>query len=209
MKNLSLILNAILIVAVGVLYYLHFSGPKASSSFTGSVSAANVPIAYINADSVLKNYDYFKASREKLEAKGQKLDQDLRNRAQSLQNDYAAYQRNLSNMTIGQAKAVEEDLTKKQQNLRMYQESLSQELMGEEAKINQELYGKVTDFLKKYGKERGIQVVLKYDPSSDLLFAGDSLDISKDVVKGLNEAYKQEQAAPKSETKTDTTKAKK
>jgi outer membrane protein len=205
MKNLSLILNAILIVAVGVLYYLHFASPKSASGFVGNVSAASVPIAYINADTVLKNYDYFKVSREKLESKGQKLDQDLRNRAQSLQNDYAAYQRNLASMTIGQAKAVEEDLTKKQQNLRMYQESLGQELMGEEAKINQELYAKVTDFLKKYGKERGIQVVLKYDPSSDLLYAGDSLDISKDVVKGLNEAYKQEQASPK----TDTTKVKK
>jgi outer membrane protein len=189
-----------LIVAVGVLYYLHFASPKTSSGSVGSVSVSNVPIAYINADSVLKNYDYFKASRGKLEAKGQKLDQDLRNRAQSLQNDYAAYQRNLGSMTIGQAKAVEEDLTKKQQNLRMYQETLSQELMGEESKINQELYGKVTDFLKKYGKEKGIQVVLKYDPSSDLLFAGDNLDISKDVVSGLNDAYKLEQATPKADT---------
>ncbi|HEY5825066.1 MAG TPA: OmpH family outer membrane protein, partial [Cyclobacteriaceae bacterium] len=162
MKNLSLILNAVLIVAVGVLYYLHFASPKSASVSSGNVSAANLQIAYINADSVLKNYDYFKVSREKLESKGQKLDADLRNRAQSLQNDYAAYQRNLGSMTIGQAKALEEDLTKKQQNLRMYQESLSQELMGEEQKINQELYGKVTDYLKKYGKEKGIQVVLKY-----------------------------------------------
>jgi outer membrane protein len=207
MKILSLILNAILIVAVGVLYYLHFASPKSVSVSSGDVSTANLQIAYINADSVLKNYDYFKVSREKLESKGQKLDADLRNRAQSLQNDYAAYQRNLGSMTIGQAKAVEEDLTKKQQNLRMYQESLSQELMGEEQKINQELYGKVTDYLKKYGKERGIQVVLKYDPSSDLLFGGDNLDISKDVVKGLNDAYKEEQASPKA--KADTTKTKK
>src|ERR1700755_1717942 len=148
MKNLSLILNAVLIVAVGVLYYLHFAAPKASSASVEAANVSNVPIAYINADSVLKNYDYFKASREKLETKGKKLDQDLQNRAQSLQNDYAAYQRNLGSMTIGQAKAAEEDLTKKQQNPRMYQESLSQELMAEESKINQELYGKVTDFLK-------------------------------------------------------------
>jgi outer membrane protein len=205
MKNLSLILNAILIVAVGVLYFLHFANPKTTSNAIENTGPTNVPIAYINADSVLKNYDYFKVSREKLESKGQKLDQDLRNRAQSLQNDYTAYQRNLGSMTIGQAKAVEEDLTKKQQNLRMYQESLNQELLGEESKLNQELYGKVTDFLKKYGKEKGIQVVLKYDPSSDLLFAGDNLDITKDVTLGLNEAYKLEQSSPKA----DTTKTKK
>ena len=206
MKNLSLILNAVLLVAVAVLYYLHFASPKSSSVSGGDVAVGDLKIAYINADSVLKNYDYFKISREKLESKGKKLDQDLRNRAQSLQNDYAAYQRNLSSMTIGQAKAVEEDLTKKQQNLRMYQESLSQELMGEEGKMTQELYSKVTDYLKKYGKENGIQLVLKYDPSSDLLYAGDSLDISKAVIKGLNTSYTEEQSSVKA---TDTTSVKK
>ncbi len=206
MKNLSLILNAVLLVAVAVLYYLHFASPKQSSESGSDVAVGDLKIAYINADSVLKNYEYFKISREKLESKGKKLDQDLRNRAQSLQNDYASYQRNLGSMTIGQAKAVEEDLTKKQQNLRMYQESLSQELMGEEGKMTQELYSKVTDYLKKYGKENGIQLVLKYDPSSDLLYAGDSLDISRNVIKGLNEAYKNEAANP---VAADTTAAKK
>lgn len=207
MKNLSLILNGVLLVAVAVLYYLHFASPKSTTAVGGDVAVGDLKIAYINADSVLQHYDYFKVSREKLESKGKKLDQDLRNRAQSLQNDYAAYQRNLGTMTIGQAKAVEEDLTKKQQNLRMYQESLSQELMGEEAKMTQELYSKVTDYLKKYGRENGIQLVLKYDPSSDLLYAGDSLDISKSVIKGLNESYKEEQANPKAPA--DTTAAKK
>jgi outer membrane protein len=205
MKNLSLILNVVLLIAVSVLYYLHFSNSKSATVGSSSVVPGSLQIAYINADSVLKNYDYFKASREKFESKGKKLDQDLRNRAQSFQNDYTAYQQNLGNMTIGQAKAVEEDLAKKQQNLRMYQESLNQQLMGDEAKMNQELYGKVTDFLKKYGKEKGIQIVFKYDPTSDLLFGGDGLDISQDVIQGLNASYKDEIANPK----TDTTKTKK
>lgn len=201
MKNLSLILNIVLLLAVAVLYYLHFS-PAANEpeQVTTDEAPANLKIAYINADSVLKYYDYFKVNRDRLESKGKKLDQDLRNRAQSLQNDYAAYQRNLSNMTIGQAKAVEEDLAKKQQNLRMYQESLSQELMGEEAKMTQDLYSKVTDFLKKYGKENGISFVFKYDPSSDLLYGGEALDISKEVTAGLNAAYLEEQSQPKADT---------
>ena len=91
-----------------------------------------------------------------------------------LQNEIAAYQRNVSNMTLGQVKAVEEDLGKKQQNLQMYQQSLSQQLMEEEAKLKKELYDRITVFLKKYGKEKDLQVVLKYDPTSDLLFAGDA-----------------------------------
>jgi len=193
MKNISLILNGVLLVAVAILYYLHFS--SSSPAQTASTSAStDLKFAYINSDSVLEHYEYFKVNRDKLEAKRKKLDQDMRNRAQSLQNDYEAYQRNLSNLTIGQAKAVEEDLGKKQQNLELYGQSLQQEMMNEQSKVNTELYAKVTQYLKKYGQENGLQVVLKFDPSSDLLFGGDSLDITKQVVAGLNEDYKNESA---------------
>lgn len=206
MKNLSLALNIVLLVAVAVLYYLHFSGTSTNRPVEITASASDLKLAYINSDSVLKYYDYFKVTREKLEVKGKKLEQDFRNRAQSFQNDYESYQRNLSNLTIGQAKTIEEDLTKKQQNLQMYQQTLSQELANEEAKMSSELYGKVTGFLKKFGEERGLQIVLKFDANSDVLFGGDSLDITKDVIKGLNESYKMETSVP---AKKDSTASKK
>ncbi|MGC3946614.1 MAG: OmpH family outer membrane protein [Chryseolinea sp.] len=114
MKNLSLILNAVLIVAVLILFYLHFSSGKPSA--TASSEPANLgdsKIAYIRSDSVLKNYDYLKVQREALEAKTKKMDQDYRNRAIGLQNEIQAYQRNVSSMTLGQVRATEEDLGKR------------------------------------------------------------------------------------------------
>jgi len=199
MKNLSLILNAVLLVAVGVLFYLHFS-PKSAIGKTESITPSDFKIAYINSDSVLKNYEFFKVNIEKLESKGKKLDQDLQNRAQSLQNDITAYQRNYGSMTIGQAKAVEEDLGKKRQNLEMYQRSLEQELMTEQGKMNEDLYKKVTDFLKIYAEQKQLQIVLKFNPSSDLLYGGKSVDITNEVIQGLNEAYKIDQANPKADS---------
>ncbi len=207
MKNLSLILNIVLFAAVAVLYYLHFSTQKSSSKSTEISAPKDLNIAYINSDSVLKYYDYFKVNRDKLESKGKKLDQDLRNRAQSFQNDYEAYQRNVSNLTIGQAKAVEEDLAKKQQNLQLYQQSLSQEMSVEEGKMTQELYKRVTDHLKVYGEQNGLQIVLKYDPTSDVLFGGPSLDITKQVVDGLNKEYASEKES--TPVKKDSVKTKK
>jgi outer membrane protein len=192
MKNLSLIVNAILLVAVGVLYYLHFSAGKSIGTVESAVTPGDMKIAYINADTVLKYYEYLKSTKVKLEEKTKKMDADYRNRAMGLQNEIAAYQRNVSNMTLGQVKAVEEDLGKKQQNLQMYQQSLGQQLMEEEAKIQKELYDRITVFLKKYGIEKGLQIVLKFDQTSDLLFANNPLDISQDVITGLNAEYKLE-----------------
>jgi outer membrane protein len=197
MKNLSLILNIVLLVAVGVLYYLHFASPKSASS-TGSTAndavLSDVKIAYINSDTVLKYYDYLKVNKEQLEAKAMKVQQDYQTRAQGLQNEFNAYQRTVNSMTIGQVKATEENLAKKQQNLQMYQQTLQQQLMQEEANLTKQLYDRITNFLKEYSAQKGLQVVLKYDPTSDMLYGGNALDISQDVINGLNEAYKNEKA---------------
>jgi outer membrane protein len=202
MKNLSLILNIVLLVAVSVLFYLHFSGPKAASeSLTSdSTSVRNLKIAYIHSDTVLKHYEYLSVVRGDLEKKTKKMQDDFQGRLAGLEREFESYKRNVNNMTLGQVKAVEEDLGKKEQNLRMYQQTLSQQMMDEEAKLNKQLYDRITVFLKKYGQEKGLQVVFKYDQQSDILYGGQGLDISKDVIKGLNESYQLEKTGVKGDS---------
>ena len=190
MKNASLALNVVLLIAVGVLYFLHFSNNNSGESPSQSTSSIPTQMAFINSDSVLKYYEFTKVNRDRLEDKGKKLEQDLKNRAVSLQNEIENYQRTRNSLTIGQAQAIEEDLARKQQNFRMYQESASQEIMVDNDKMNRDVYEKVTQFLKKYGQDNGLHIVMKFDPTSDLLYAGDSLDITSDVIKGLNAEYK-------------------
>lgn len=203
MKQVSIIINVVLAVALAVLYYLHFSSSNSMPTpETGNTGVqGDLRIAYINADSVLTHYEYYKVNRDKLEAKSKKLDADLNSRAQGLQREITSYQNTAGNLTRGQAMAVEEDLTKKQQNLRVYQERLAQELAIEENKFNKELYDRITAYLKEYGTQKGIHAVLKFDLTSDLLYAGDAIDITKDVIVGLNEGYKKDKTQASDSTK--------
>ncbi len=206
MKNLSIVLNVVLTVAVVILYYLHFSSttPSGPAEADQASLPVNYSLAYIHPDSVLANYAYFQEAQEKLKEKTQKLETEYQNRAQGLQNEVNDYQRTLSSLTIGQAKAIEESLVKKQQNLRLYQESLTQELLKEESLINKELYDKITSFLKVYSSEKGLQLVVKYDQGSDVLFASDTMDITQSVIEGLNASFQAEQEQP-TENETDST----
>jgi outer membrane protein len=189
MKNLSLILNIVLLVAVAVLFYLHFSPKKSSTQGGSAIAAGDLKIAYVNSDSVVKYYEFCKINQKALEAKSLKMQQEFDDRRQALQNDYNAYQRNVNSMTLGQVKATEEDLGKKQQNLQMYQQTLSQQLSIEENKFQKDLYDKITAFCAKYGTENGFQVIMKKDVTSDILFGSDALDISQGVIKGLNDEF--------------------
>lgn len=194
MKNLSLVLNVILLIAVGVLYVLHFTGGEKNEAITEAQASVGTSsslrqLAYVNSDSLLQNYDYFKDKAEELEAKRAKLEAEYTNRAQGLQNEINDFQRNMQNMTMAQARAVEENLTQKQQNLIRYQQTLQQELMNDENLVNNELYDNVANYLEEYGRRNNLQLVLTYTKGSGVLYANDSLDITQEVIVGLNEEY--------------------
>jgi outer membrane protein len=204
MKNASLILNAVLLVAVVVLFILHFTQKPSGSVSSENFTPSNVKVAYVNQDTLFKYYDFVKVNRDRLEKQAKTLSDQLANRQASLQREVQAYQSGVGNLTIGQARALEEDLQKKGQNLQMFEQSLQQQLMDDQAQVAEQIHSKLSDYLKGYGKERGIAVVVRYDRQSDVLYAGDSLDITKDVIKGLNDAWKVEST----KTPSDTTKAK-
>lgn len=207
MKNLSLILNAVLLVAVAVLFYLHFSsnGPKKVAISETAVSG-DLTVAFVNADSLIEKYAFIDDRKAILEAKGKKLEADFRKRAESLQNEIGAYQRNQSSMTIGQAKALEEDLGKKQQNLQLFEQRINQDLMADQQKLMKDLYDRLQAFLKVYCDENNVQMVVKYDLSSDVMYGKPTLDITEAVVAGLNSEYTAEKDGSK--LKADTTKTK-
>jgi len=191
---LSLILNVVLFVAVAVLYFLHFSIQSNSEESSESTMVDSLPvnIAYINSDTLLKNYEFSKVASDQLENRKDELQAEYENRARGLQTEIANFQRNAQNMTIAQARAVEEDLTKKQQNLMRYQETLSQTLLQEESKISNELYNKVANYLRDYGLANNYQIVLTYQKGSGVLYANDSLNITRKIISGLNQAYQLE-----------------
>lgn len=191
MKNLSLILNGILIVAVAFLYYNNFAGSDEADETVNKseLSLENLSIAYVNSDTLLTNYNYYEEVSKRLDEKRLKLQQEYTRRAEGLQRQIEDYQRTMTNLTIAQARAVEEDLGRKRQNLLQYQETISQDLMREEASITQELYEKVSSYLKTYGDENDLQVVLTYSAGSGLLYANDALNITDQVLSGLNSIY--------------------
>ena len=190
MKNLSLILNIVLFIAVIVLYILHFTGNKKTIPGEKEVTEVTTDfgpssIAFINEDSLLGQYDFFKIELARLEGKRAQSGQDYQNRAAGLQSEIENFQRTAANMTINQARAVEEDLMRKQQNLLKYEETLTKDLMQEETRLNLELYDRVAGFLKNYAVENDYRIVLNFRRGNALMYAEEYMDITKDVVQEL------------------------
>lgn len=191
MKNLSLILNIVLILAVGYLYINEFTegDDYAKTEGTSGPRASTGKLAYVNSDSLLAHYDYYTVVATALQEKRSQMEGDYNQRARALQTQMEDYQRTYLNMTVPQARAIEEDLMNKRQELGIFQESVTQQLLQEEAEITANLYNNVSEYLQQYGDENNLEIVFTYAPGSGLLYANNALDITDIVIEALNENY--------------------
>jgi outer membrane protein len=165
------------------------SGLEATKSKDTAGSTGS--IVYVNSDSLLNNYEYFKEIKAKFEDKSKKAEADLKDKGAAFQREVAAYQQASNGLSADQRAQTEQRLARKQQELQVYQQNAGGALQNEEAGENEKLYDKVAEYLKKHAKDKGYKMVLTYSKgNSAILFADESLDVTKEVIKGLNEAYK-------------------
>lgn len=196
MKNLSYVLNAILFVLVGVLFYLHFAGSAAlgaKGAAPGTDSAANAPlrIAYVNIDSLESQYSYFQEKKAELEKKQESIQNDLSSRARSLQNELAELQKKAPTLTQAQGEAAQQGLMKKQQALQQREQQLRQEYLQQQQDFNVELHRRLDSFLNAYNADKGYSYIFSYSEGiSEILYKDSAFDITADVIRGLNAAEK-------------------
>ena len=199
MKNLSLILNAILILAVGTLFYLHFSSGKSSEQ--GSPNKQQIAIegngsviVYVNIDTLLSNYAYFQDLQDEFSTKQAELEAELTNRGRQYEAGALDYQNKVQKglVTRREAAELEQQLMQEQQNLIQLQEQLSRELQEEEAVGNRLLINAIMEYLKEYNKDFNYQFVFSNSFGDNVLFANEELDITYSVLEGLNEQYESE-----------------
>ncbi|WP_207503734.1 OmpH/Skp family outer membrane protein [Telluribacter humicola] len=188
-NNTSLIWNIVLTVALAVLYFLHFSGSKSGSAASGSPEVGGRRIVYVQVDSLLTNYDFFKETKKELENKRFQLENDLTTRGRSLENEIAFFQQRAQTMTLDQARATEQQLMKKQQDLVQYRDRSAQQLAQQEADKNEMLYKQIQEYIKKYNDDNNYEYVLGYSQGGGILYADTTLNVTQKMIEGLNKEY--------------------
>ena len=206
-KNLSIVLNVVLLIAVAVLYYLHFSSCnqpcKAISNNDSTVVEKPIVIqpkeiksskvVYINSDVLNEKYDFVKDLTAAAHGKQSRMESAYQKKAEKLQQDYAEIQQKASQglLSENQQKAAQEDLIKRKDELDKMEGQL-QALIDEIQKSNEEVRKTIIDYVKEYNKTGQYNYILTYTegPGGVVILANDSLDITNDIVEGLNAQYK-------------------
>lgn len=161
-------------------------------------------IVYVNSDSLLANYEYFKDVRDRLQTKAEAKEKDLRSQAEAFQKEVQRFEQNAASMSQQQAQATQQRLMQKQQQLQALQQSSGNELMTEESEEMKKIYDRVEDYLKQLSEDKGYKMVLTYQRGNSAILYGDStLDITTQVVEGLNDKYQTEKEETATEEKAE------
>ncbi|MBK7184023.1 MAG: OmpH family outer membrane protein [Bacteroidetes bacterium] len=207
-KNFSVILNVVLAIAVAVLYYLHFSSPSAATAEvdgTDSTTAAKPiildpkdikasKIVYVNLDILNEKYEYLQDVSASAKAEQRSLESQYQTKAQKLQDDYVAYQTKAQQglLSENQAKGEEEALMKRKEELDQL-ELKNQALMEKIQAKTDEMNENMKAYIKDYNKNTNYDYVFGYSnsPLSQILMVDDSLDITQEILDGLNAQYRE------------------
>lgn len=146
-------------------------------------------IVYVNADSIIQNYNYYKTLRKSMESKMLRSEKELESEAKKFEADYLDAQKRAATMSQEQLAMTEQLFMQKQQNIMMLRESLAQELADEEEKLDLLLRRKIQAYFKRLSKEKGYDYVLSYHQGSNVVYGNPSHDITAMVLSDLNREY--------------------
>ncbi len=195
MKNLSIILNAILFAAVIALFIIVLSDGSAKDETEQKQKNENVqdyPIAYINTDSLLINYEYARFLNEELLTEEESSRADFNQRLRVFQDDMRSFQRKVQNngfLSLERAQNEEKRLRQKEQELQELNNQMSNNLMRQQNQMNEELRDTITGFLDEYTQKHPFKLVLSNTMGDNVLYANEALNITDDIVEKLNNRY--------------------
>lgn len=200
MKNLPIILSSLSLVGVIALFVMKMSNDKSrkptivkTKDITGKeVTVAGSKVAFVDIDTLESNYDYFKKKKNEFESRQKSIDAELEKLANSLQNDYVSLQKKAEKGELSQAEgeAAQQRLMQRQQELELKRQNLGTKYLKDQEAFNKEIHDNLHDYIEKYNEEHGYDYILSYSKDGSILFANKELDVTMDIIKGMNSELK-------------------
>lgn len=206
MKKFTLIFNIVLALSVVALFVLHFTqkSGKTSAANNGKTEttadlSAQFTAAWVNVDTILNNYDMYFDMRKELEANSRKLEAELNSKSRTFEKEAMDFQDKVQKglVTRSEAQQLQTTLANKEQELYRLRDEMRMQLAEEEQVKLRIIQNSITEYLKEYNTNKGFHIILSSTFGGTMLYGHPALDITNEVLLGLNEKYKANRPANK------------
>jgi outer membrane protein len=197
MKNINYVISGTLAVAVIILFIMQFAGEKKikteRTAFTSEGDSIGLlPVAYVDMDSLLLNYNYYNDLLEVIMKKQENSRANINQQANKLQTEIQDFERKWNNnafLTTERAQQEQQRLVRKQQELQELDNRLARELMEEQQKLTEQLRDSLLTQLKVYNKDKKYQLIFSSRSTDVILLADETYNITDEILSYLNKNY--------------------
>jgi len=194
MKQISLVVSFLALVVAGIALYRQSSSlpgtPATETSGTNEkAEAPHFRIAYFEMDSIENNYSYVKDSYDQVKIKEQSINNELSAIERSYQKKLAEWQKKGAEMSQAESEQVQREDGQMQQTFQNRRMNLEQELNDLRNKKLRDIQSKIEDYLNEYNKDKGFSFIFSYEPALFIYYKDSALNITRDLLAGLNEDY--------------------
>jgi outer membrane protein len=198
LNKILLICNAVLFLGLIGIYILHFTSNNVSGSKVNAAAKAPVvkegglKVAYVNTDTLLAKYQYAKDLEAELLAFKNQQEAYGKQQVEKFQKDYQDYLKNGANMTLTQQQAKEEELKKRADKIGSLEQELTAKIMERQMAENTKLLNAIFAYVRDYNEQnQKFDIILrKTFENSPTLYMNEGMDITEEILNGLNEEYK-------------------
>lgn len=160
----------------------------ATVATTASAPVCNIRIAYVDYDSLLLKFNLAQEMQKELIRKEMSINNIIEKERKTLQEEAAAFETKVQNnvfATQERAQAEYEKIMKKDQELLQRSQAMIAEFEKESITKSSEVTQSIMDYIKEYNSDAKFDFILT-KMGGNMLYANEALDITDEVVKGLN-----------------------
>jgi len=169
-----------------------------------TTEAKEFKTAYIDTSKLMEESTEAKDIELKYKEKSKVMGNQLEVEIAKFKAEASSFKQNAQ--TYGQAWAQQKgsELQQKEQQLNYAQQAMLEQLQKESGTEMDSLVKSYRKVIKDFGKEKGYDYIYGTGEAASILYAKDAYDISKDVIKMINDKYKavdKKEETPKEEKK--------
>lgn len=205
--KISLAINLLLVIAVIYLFGRQPAStveePASTALVDDSTQVKEYPsIAWVSNDSLQKNYKLVISIEKELEKFSNEIT-TLETRFQNLNKEVALIEQNFTanvNNGIYQSEAAyqqalisagekAENKGKEMNNIKTKLDSRYKAYQDKSLELNDSLLTQINTYIKSYCEGKPIDLILLYSENGNGLYANDKLNLTSEIIDGLNEQY--------------------
>lgn len=197
-SKILIICNAVLLLGLIGIYVIHFTGVGTKSKVNADateplIKEGGLTVAYVNTDTLLAKYQYAIDMEQELLAYKDQQEAYGRQQMEKFQNDYQDYLKNGANMTLSQQQQKEAELKQRAEKMSTLEQELSAKIMERQMSENTKLLNAIFAYVREYNAaNQQFDIILrKTFNDSPALYLNPAMDITDEIVNGLNEEYKE------------------